>query len=450
LSESREKRSRKAVRAALSAIDGATGGRPLAAALSQALRDEEKLGPQERRAAALAARGVLRELRRIDLAIARAASLAGVSLKRLPAQDRTLVRYLALRVSVEREPAQRSLRELALPGPRRPRSIGDDVLEKLAAAMLAADDLPLPDNPVAALGIRRSVPDFLAARLIDELGSERADAVLAALNEPARLDLRANRLLATRDEVQKCLAVERVETRLLPLAPDGLFALDRTSLFGRTHAEGLFELQDEGSQLIALLGEAAPGETVIDLCAGSGGKSLALAAAVGGKGRVVACDRVGSRLAELPARVRRARAQGIVEVGGKSPAEELAGKADLVLVDAPCSGIGSLRREPDLRWRLTERGLDEFPALQGRILDEASRFVRVAGRLVYATCSPLRSEDQSVVQGFLARNPGFSLEEAGQHLPEPARAACEGGFLRVWPDRHRAGAFFGARMRRLN
>ena len=231
MSESREKRSRKAVRAALSAIDGATGGRPLAAALSQALRDEEKLGPQERRAAALAARGVLRELRRIDLAIARAASLAGVSLKRLPAQDRTLVRYLALRVSVEREPAQRSLRELALPGPRRPRSIGDDVLEKLAAAMLAADDLPLPDNPVAALGIRRSVPDFLAARLIDELGSERADAVLAALNEPARLDLRANRLLATRDEVQKCLAVERVETRLLPLAPDGLFALDRTSLF---------------------------------------------------------------------------------------------------------------------------------------------------------------------------------------------------------------------------
>jgi 16S rRNA (cytosine967-C5)-methyltransferase len=439
------KRSRRAVRAALAALDGALAGRPLAAALAEALRAEEGLGPQERRAAALASRAAIRELRRIDLALARACAAARVELRRIPAHDRTLLRYLALRVCVEGEEPSRSLRELALPGPRRPRGIGDDVLATVAAHLSPADALPLPEDPAAALGVRRSVPDFLARRLVDEIGAGRADLVLAALNLPARLDLRANRLLATREEVARRLADEGVATEPLALAPDGLVAADRKGLFGRAHASGLFELQDEGSQLIARLCGAALGERALDLCAGSGGKSLALAAAVGKGGAVGACDAVARRLDELPARARRARARGIVSVLGKEPGDEWLGRADVVLVDAPCSGVGSLRREPDLRWRLTERELGEYPSRQARILDGAARFVRPGGRLVYATCSPFRAEDEAVVESFLGAHREFARFDAAAALP--AGAASE-GFLRVWPDRHGGGAFFAARLTR--
>ncbi|MBI5549113.1 MAG: RsmB/NOP family class I SAM-dependent RNA methyltransferase [Deltaproteobacteria bacterium] len=442
----REKRSTKAVRAALAALDGAAAGRPLALALSEALRAEEGLGPQERRAAATAARGAVRELRRIDLVLAQASKAAGLDLRRTPGHDRTLLRYLALRVSIEAEAPERPLRELALPGPRRPRSIGDDVLARVAAHLPPADALPLPADPVVALGVRRSVPDFLARRLVEDLGPARADAVLAALNLPARLDLRANRLLATREEAAARLADEGVAAAPLLLAPDGLVVADRAGLFGRTHAAGLFELQDEGSQLIALLCGLRPGETAIDLCAGSGGKALALAAAVGGQGRVVACDPMAHRLAELPARARRARAQRIIEMGGAGPSAELVGRADVVLVDAPCSGVGSLRREPDLRWRLTEKDLDAYPVRQSSILEEASRFVRPeGGRLVYATCSPLRSEGEQVVAAFLKKHPEYRLDPAEHFLPE---SAVEDGFLRSWPDRHGGGAFFAARLSR--
>ncbi|HEY3447818.1 MAG TPA: RsmB/NOP family class I SAM-dependent RNA methyltransferase [Myxococcales bacterium] len=445
MSTEREKRSRKAVRAALVALDGALTGRPLAAALSEALRAEEKLGPQERRAAALAARGVVRELRRLDLAIARAGAAAGLELKKLPVPDRNLLRYLAFRVSVEGEGAARPLQELALPGPRRPRSIGDDVLAKVAQKLEPVDALPAPPDPLGALAHRRSVPDFLARRLAAQFGLGRADAVLAALNRPARLDLRANRLLATREEVAAALKEDGVEVAPLPFAPDGLLAADRAGLFGTAFQKGLFELQDEGSQLIALLCAARPGERAIDFCAGSGGKTLALAAAVGPTGRVVACDAVPGRLAELPARARRAKAGKIVRVAGPRPEDELAGKADVVLVDAPCSGVGSLRREPDLRWRLNEATLDGYPARQAAILEDAAKFVRPGGgRLVYATCSPFREEDEAVVEGFLAAHPEFSARDAATVLPEGAREVAEAGMLRVAPDRHGGGAFFAA------
>jgi 16S rRNA (cytosine967-C5)-methyltransferase len=385
------------------------------------------------------------ELRRIDLALSLAAEAAGIKLRSVTAPDRSLLRYLALRVSVEGEPAARALGELRLPGPRRPRAIDDRVLARVAAALPPVANLPVPEEPIAALALRRSVPDFLARRLADERGIERADAVLAALNLPARLDLRANRLLIGRERLIERLRAEGAEVGPCAIAPDGLVAADRAHLFGRAHAEGLFEVQDEGSQLIALLCGAGAGETAIDLCAGSGGKTLALAAAVGRSGKVVACDPVAHRLAELPARARRARAKGIVEVAGAAPPEELAGVADVVLVDAPCSGIGSLRREVDLRWRTSERELAAYPARQLEILRGAARFVKPGGRLVYATCSPFRAEDEEVVEAFLAAEAGFRLAPPRATLPvEMAEAVDEEGFMRVWPDRHGGGAFFAA------
>ncbi len=440
----REKRSRKAIRATLVALDGAAAGKPLAASLAEALRADRDLGPKERRAAARAARAALRELRRIDAALGAALPAAGLKWRDLIPGDRSLLRYLALRVAVEGEPPARVLHELALPGPRRPRAIADAHLAAVAAALPHVDALPLPADPVRAVAQRRSVPDFLAAQLAEQEGIDRADAILAALSAEPRLDLRANRLLATREEVARRLEKAGVDVRPAPLAPDGLVAADRTGLFGGVHAAGLFEVQDEGSQILSLLCGAQPGETAIDFCAGSGGKSLALAAAVGRTGRVIACDAVEKRLAELPRRAQRAKAGGIVEVAGPEPAPGT--EADVVLVDAPCSGIGGLRREPDLRWRLRPEKLAELPALQLSILLRAATFVRPGGRLVYATCSPLRTEDEAVVDAFLAEASAFRLGDPAAVLGEglAGRLVTAGGHVRLWPDLHDTGAFYAA------
>jgi 16S rRNA (cytosine967-C5)-methyltransferase len=435
----REKPTRPALAAALAAIDGLAAGRPLAAALANALRDAGELGPKERRAAAVLARAVARNLRPLDLAVSIASAATGVKAS-IPA-DRSLLRLLAARLARGEAPA-RVLADLALPGPRRPRALDDAHLARIAAALPPADALPVPGDPIRALAQRRSVPDFLAARLADEVGPARADAILAGLNEEPRLDLRANRLLGDRDALAARLAADDVRVRPLPLAPDGLVADDRARLFGRAHAHGYFELQDEGSQVLALMGGPAPGETVVDLCAGSGGKTLALAAAVGRTGRVVACDAVARRLAELPGRVRRARAVGIVAVAGEAPPPGTA--ADLVLVDAPCCGIGGMRREPDLRWRLQPAQIDAFPARQLAILRRAAAIVRPGGRLVYATCSPFRAENEAVVEAFLAGAPEFAPADADAVLPPAARAAAHGPYLRLSPEVHGTGAFFGA------
>lgn len=447
----REKRSRKAIRAALEAIDEASRGRPLALALSKALEREGGLGPQERRAAAQAARGVLRELRRLDAALALAAAPAGLALASMLPEDRSLFRYLALRVSAQGEGPARALEELALPGPRRPRAIDDAALARVAERLPRADDLPAPPDPVRALALRRSVPDFLARRLAGELGLPRADRLLGALNEPPRLDLRANRLRTRRGELASRLAAEGVATSPCALSPDGLIAADRAHLFGRAHAQGLFEVQDEGSQLIALATGASAGEIVVDFCAGSGGKALALAALVGSGGRVVACDPAGHRLAQVRSRARRAGAAGVVEVAGEVPPEALSGRADAVLVDAPCSGVGSLRREVDLRWRLREDELEGFPVRQLEILKAASRFVRPGGRLVYATCSPFRAEGEAVVERFLEAAAEFAPGELRRALPPEAHPALESPFaLRTWPERDGGGAFFAALLARAS
>ncbi len=447
----REKRSRKAVKAALEAIDEATRGRPLALALSKAFEREGGLGPQERRAAAQAARGVLRELRPIDRALAVAAEETGLGLAAMLPEDRSLFRYLALRVSAQGESPARPLEELALPGPRRPRAVSDAALARAAEALPRLADLPQPPDPVRALAQRRSVPDFLARTLCDELGLARADRILAALNEPARFDLRANRLKTGREALAARLVADGVALSACALSPDGLIAEDRAHLFGRAHAEGLFEVQDEGSQLIALATGASAGELAVDFCAGSGGKALALAALVGPGGRVVACDPAAHRLADVRQRARRAGAARIVETQGASPPEALAGRADAVLVDAPCSGVGSLRREVDLRWRLSEAELEAFPRRQLDILKAAARFVRPGGRLVYATCSPFRAEGEAVVRRFVEEDPDFAPGNLAAVLPPSARPALEAsGALRTWPERDGGGAFFAALLARAS
>lgn len=443
----REKRSRAALAATLGAIDALATRRPLAVAIADALTAAGKLGPKERRVVATLSRGVARQLRVVDLCLEHAGRALGKPVV-VPPADRSLLRLAAYLVAVRGEERADVLKDLALPGPRRPRSVDDRRLSVICAALPRPAELPVPEEPLRALAQRRSVPDQLARRLVDGLGLEEADLLLAGLNEEPRLDLRANLGKTTRDGLVRLLGEEGIASFPLAHAAHGVRVDDRAGLFGRLHERGFFELQDEGSQLLVQLCGAQQGQTALDACAGAGGKALALAAEVGAKGRVLACDADARRLAELPKRSRRAGAGRIVQLCGAAPGPEHEGRCDVVLVDAPCSGIGGLRREPDLRWRLDAAKLDALPALQLSILRSAARFVAPEGALVYGTCSPLPAEDEQVVERFLAEEPGFRLTPAVAHVPA---AVCtpDGRFLRVTPHRHGAGAFFGARLTRV-
>jgi 16S rRNA (cytosine967-C5)-methyltransferase len=308
-----------------------------------------------------------------------------------------------------------------------------------ALAGLAPGALPPPRPPPDALADRASLPDWLELELVRAAADDAAP-LADALDLPGPICLRANTLLATRGAVAARLSAEGVPTRPGLLAPESLVVeAARANLFGvAAWRDGWFEVQDEASQLAGAILGARRGEVVLDLCAGAGGKTLLLAAAVGPEGRVHAADPDAERLGRLRARARRAGAEAIVCVHGDAPPDSLV--ADRVLVDAPCSELGSLRRGPDLRWRIDPSGFAALPRLQLTLLARAARHVRPGGRLVYATCTFRREEDEDVALAFEAAHPQFTRVR-----PEADASVITGEtFLRTWPHRHGADAFFAA------
>jgi 16S rRNA (cytosine967-C5)-methyltransferase len=303
--------------------------------------------------------------------------------------------------------------------------------------------LPAAGPPPVELADRASLPDWLAGELLLAAGP-RAAALADALNFPGPMALRANGLLTDRDALAVRLAGEGVATRPSRLAPQGLLVEGpRPNVLGlASHREGLFEVQDEASQLAGAAVGARPGEEVLDLCAGAGGKALLLAAAVGPGGRVHATDPDLARLERLRERVARAGAGEIVTVHGAEPPGDL--KAGRVLVDAPCSELGTLRRGPDLRWRLDPAAFEPLPVLQLGLLSRAARHVAPGGRLVYATCTFRAAENEAVAEAFEAEHPRFLrvVPEVDLSLLTPL------GFMRTWPHKHGADAFFVACWRR--
>jgi 16S rRNA (cytosine967-C5)-methyltransferase len=314
---------------------------------------------------------------------------------------------------------------------------GRDDAEELAG--VGAGTLPPPRPPPASLADRFSLPDWLALELVRAAGDE-AEALADALCAPGPICLRANRLRLGREELAERLAAEGVATRPGGLAPACLVVTsERPNVFGfAAWREGLFEVQDEGSQLLGEALGAAPGEALLDACAGAGGKTLLLAGAVGGGGRVHAADPDRERLARLRARAARAGAGAIVAVHEGGAPEGLV--VDRALVDAPCSELGALRRGPDLRWRLDPGGFAALPALQLAILEDALRRVRPGGALAYATCTFRREEDEEVALALERRHPELERTRA----PVPGAALTPEGFLRTWPHRHGTDAFFAA------
>lgn len=304
---------------------------------------------------------------------------------------------------------------------------------------------------------RHNLPDWLAAALKEQL-PQGFWSLVESLDQSAALDLRVNLQKAKRVDVQQELALAGVQSDATPYSPWGLRitgkpALIRMELFQR----GDVEIQDEGSQLLALLVDAHRGEMVVDFCAGAGGKTLALGACMRNTGRLYAFDTSAHRLDAIKPRLARS---GLSNVHPAAIAHErddrvkrLAGKIDRVLVDAPCSGLGTLRRNPDLKWRQGSKDIDALSTSQAAILAGAARLVKPGGRLVYSTCSPLRQENEAIAQEFGLRNPEFApLDVAlllGDLKVQDAEKLCSPRgngpcYLRLWPHLHSTDAFFAA------
>jgi 16S rRNA (cytosine967-C5)-methyltransferase len=324
--------------------------------------------------------------------------------------------------------------------------------EERLVASLAGEKLEQRDMAPA---VRGNYPVWLEPHLEAVFGRS-LPREMAALNEVAALDLRVNLLKAeNREQVRAALLREGVEAARTPLSPLGLRVFERIPLATLdAFRRGLIEVQDEGSQLAALLADARPGMRVVDFCAGAGGKTLALAAQMGNRGHLVACDIAEKRLERATQRLRRAGAS-IVQRQPLSSARDKWVKRhaqgfDRVFVDAPCTGTGTWRRNPDAKWRLRPEDLAELTALQAEILDSAARLAKPGGRVIYATCSLLREENEAQIELFLAGHGDFTLLPIGQVWQETIGGAppAAGDMLRLTPARHGTDGFFVAVMGR--
>lgn len=303
------------------------------------------------------------------------------------------------------------------------------------------------------LRIRTNLPDWIVASLAARFPPEELAQLTAALNYPAPLDLRVNPMKANREQVLAALSEAGIEAEATPYAPLGIRVGGKPALTKlKVFEDGWIEVQDEGSQLLCGLVAPRRGEMIVDFCAGAGGKTLALGGAMRSSGRLYAFDVSERRLGKLKPRLARSGLSNVhpvlIDSEHDAKIKRLAGKIDRVLVDAPCSGLGTLRRNPDLKWRQNEAALAELTPKQASILASAARLVKVGGRLVYATCSVLPAENEAIVDAFLAEHPGFALVPAGDVLAEQRMELEMGDYLSLWPHRHGTDGFFAAVLER--
>jgi 16S rRNA (cytosine967-C5)-methyltransferase len=307
----------------------------------------------------------------------------------------------------------------------------------------------------ASPAVRADLPDWLWERLVAERGTEGAQVLARGLKQPAPLDLRVNLVKLTREGALEQLRAAGLAGEITPYSPHGIRVvgkpvLQRNALF----LSGGVEVQDEGSQLLAELVAPKRGEMVVDFCAGAGGKTLALGALMRSSGRLYALDIAQGRLAKLKPRLSRSGLSNVhplrIESENDIKVKRMAGKADRVLVDAPCSGLGTVRRNPDLKWRHEASDIAELAAKQGAILVAAARLVKPGGRLVYATCSLLEQENGAVVKDFLAAHPEFAVIDAVELLAKRGitLASAAAPALELLPQVHGTDGFYACVMER--
>ena len=307
------------------------------------------------------------------------------------------------------------------------------------------DELPL--------SIRAELPEWLIEKLRATMSDDDILATGRAMQQPAPLDLRVNTLLAAREEVLQGLQTEKVEAQATSLSPVGIRVqgkppLNRSPMF----EAGKFEVQDEGSQLLGYLLAPKRNDMVADFCAGAGGKTLQLGAMMNSQGRLYAFDVSEKRLANLKPRLKRSGLSNIqpqlIAHENDAKIKRLAGKMDRVLVDAPCSGLGTLRRNPDLKFRQSPQSVAELTQKQSAILASASRLLKPGGRLVYATCSLLHEENRTIVDAFIAAHPDFVLRNAAEILAQQKIPLDTGECLQLLPQTHGTDGFFAAVLER--
>ncbi|MGQ0537273.1 MAG: RsmB/NOP family class I SAM-dependent RNA methyltransferase [Methanobacteriota archaeon] len=405
--------------------------------------------------------GVLRARSRLDAGVLKAAGGT------LPQGDVLTFARLAALLAERGESAEEPLKMAGR----------DADLVRAAAREAKHFAVPKDAPPPERLALEQGYPSWLATRLVRVYGEE-ATAIAVATNLDPPLVVRTNALKTTRDALVAALKAEGYEAVPTRLSPWGLAVTEKEGIF-RTRAfqDGWFEVQDEGSQVLALLAGAAPGGLVLDACAGSGGKTLALGASMANKGRLIGLDVSTERLHDLRTRGRRAglfnyetfvvdddcRVLGRPDFSGKkveggrerlpdpSAVDLLPSTFDSVLVDAPCTGVGAVRRTPEIRWKRQPEDLLRFVEMQRRILAASAERVKKGGRLVYATCSLLPEENEGVVDAFVAARPEFHVVRATDALPVEVPKeglADDRGFLRLFPHRHGTEGFFAAVLRR--
>jgi len=314
-------------------------------------------------------------------------------------------------------------------------------------------ELKAQAEPELTLAEQADLPDWLAERLLQHMAPSAVLELSRALNQPAPLDLRVNVMKLGRDEALARVVADGFVAQACRYAPQGIRVEGRPALSKHPlYLDGTIEVQDEGSQLLGHLLAPKRGEMVVDFCAGAGGKTLALGAMMRSTGRLYAFDVAEKRLARLKPRVARSGLSNVhpVLIAGENDTKvkRLAGKIDRVLVDAPCSGLGTLRRNPDLKWRQTPESVAELTRKQADILAGAARLLKPGGRLVYATCSILPEENEGVVDAFLAAHPGYVRLSAAEILAKQGIAIDCGEDMKLTPNLHGTDGFYAAVLER--
>jgi 16S rRNA (cytosine967-C5)-methyltransferase len=416
----------------------------------ESLRDD-----RDKALAAEIATGVERHRAALDHAIAH---FAKRPITRLDPEVVLVLRLSAYQLlHLSRVPASAVVDDaVKLTGKMGKRSAGGLVNAVLRTLSRSRSKLPLPRRPdtdidrervLDYLSITLSHPRWLAARWLDRIGLERSEAWMLFNNRPAPLTLRANTLRVTASDLQAQLARQEVITHRGHFAPNALIVDEGHPLRSPESTAGLFVVQDEASQLVTLLGGDHPGPLVLDTCASPGGKTTAFAATAGQGALVVACDVRDRRMALLRQTVLASGASNIrlVQADLLDALPFSDERFATVIVDAPCSGLGTLRRDPDIRWRRSEADLPVLAADQRRMLRHAAAVVAPGGRLVYATCSSEREENEQVAESFLRESPTFrSLDARTVQAQLPRETVDAAGHLRTEPDRHGLEGFFGA------
>jgi 16S rRNA (cytosine967-C5)-methyltransferase len=439
---------RRAALHALVAIDADRADLPAALATSRASLHDDR----DRALTATIVTGTLRWQRTLDYLIEH---FANRSLTKIDPQVLSILRLSLFQLlHLDRVPAAAVVDDaVSLTRAARKSSASGFVNAVLRSMLRHRHKLPLPLRPhdpadrdaaIAYLGITFSHPAWLVERWLTRYAFEQVEDWVQFNNDAAPLTLRANTLRITREQLQQRLSQHDVDTTATRYAPDGLVVTSGNPL--RTAEDESFFVQDEASQLVPLVMDARPGERILDLCASPGGKTVAMAAAMHDSGTLIACDVRAGRLNLLHDTVARsgARRVHVVHVPSHGPLP-FADTFDRVLVDAPCSGLGTIRRDPDIRWRRTEGELPRLAEHQVDLLTRAANAVRPGGRLVYATCSSEPEENEGVVTAFLERMPFERLDLRNE--PGPLQPLLdEEGALRTLPFSHRLEAFFATAM----